>query len=302
MSLSGWALSARARLVRVASRILCGFSPEPKRLRWGTVHKGSYWPTHRDAGFFSICSTTLGDLGSLEGSVSRIFANKVLRQYRALPRMNSWSLFFRQPSRTTDDVTPSPYVSTLVKQNLHHGEYFALDFASFAPFVDRYFTPSKSVERRKRRFLRTYRINPRDLIAVNIRGTDKWKEIPSASVDRYVQLAERALSNSPNSRILLVTDQHQFLAPFEARFQDRLIVIRELPTTSLSDRPVHHALRIGARKDFGVNFLAAVLIVASARVVITHTGNTAFWTALFRGNTNGLVQLRGAETFGDLAS
>lgn len=302
MALFGWAFSARDRLVCVASRTLRWVFPEPERLRWGTVRKGSYWPTYRDAGFFSICSTTLGDLGSLEDPVSRIFANKVFRQYRALPRLNSWSLFFRQPSRTTGDITSAPYVSTFVKQNLHHGEYYSLDLASFAPFVDRYFTPSKSVERKKRRFLRTYRIDPRDLIAVNIRGTDKWKEIPPASVERYLQLAERALSDSPTSRILLVTDQHQFLAPFVARFEDRLIVIRELPTTSLLDRPLHHALRFSARKDFGVNFLAAVLIVASARVVITHTGNTAFWTTLFRGNTIGLVQLRGAETFGDLAS
>ena len=112
--LSRWAFSARGRLVRVASRTLRGVFPEPKRLRWGTVRKDSYWPTHRDAGFFSICSTTLGDLGSLEGSVSRIFANKVFRQYRALPRMNSWSLFFRQPSRNNDGLASTSYVSTLV--------------------------------------------------------------------------------------------------------------------------------------------------------------------------------------------
>lgn len=46
-------------------------------------------------------------------------------------------------------------------------------------------------------------------------------------------------------------------------------------------------LRSEAAKDF----VARTLVVSQARFVVTHTGNTACWTALFRGRASGLFQL-----------
>ena len=298
----------RGFLGRARGKIL-GFFPavfrvlalETGNLRWGTVTKALYRPARRDAGFFSLCSTSLADLGSLGSRVNWIFANRVFSQYRSLPAFNSWSSFFRQPRNDGDFLASNLYVSTLVKQHLHHGEYGSLDFGLLAPFVQRYFVPSQKVEARRRDFEKQHRINSRDLIAVNIRGTDKWKELPPAHINSYLEVVERAANDAPNAKILVVTDQEQFLRPFEARFSDRLVKIRELPTSYLTDRPIHNTLSLRARKDFGVNFLAVVLLMASAKIVITHTGNTAFWTALYRGHANGFVQLRGDERFGELA-
>jgi len=283
-----------------ASQIFQGLAGQILRLRWGTVRRKSYRPTPRDAGFFSLCSSSLADLAQLERQIRRIVANRAFRRFRALPGGNTWSLFFQQPENTGFGLGRLDYVATLVKKGLYHTNYSTLDFFAFAPFVRTYFTPSTKVQNKTKEFEKRYGLSPWNLIAVNIRGTDKWKEIPAADVDRYIQLAENAASEAPHAKILLVTDQHQFLSLFEARFADRLVVIRELPTTSRIDGPIHNALTLWQRRDFGVNFLAVVLLMASSRIVITHTGNTAFWTVLFRGHTNGLVQLRGEETFGEI--
>jgi hypothetical protein len=244
----------------------------------------------------------LADLGLVGDRIDRIVAKRAFHQYRALPCVNSWKVFFRQPAKATDGGRADSYVSTLVKQNLHHGEYRSLDFDSLLPFIERYFAPSARVEARRREFEERYSLTPSNLIAVNIRGTDKWREIPMASVERYLDLAERSVQSLPHAQILLVTDQQQFVRPFETRFGARLTVIRELPTSSLTDRPIHQLLKLREKENFGVDFLSVVLLMAAAKIVITHTGNTAFWTVLFRGNSNGLVQLRGDETFGELAN
>jgi hypothetical protein len=141
-------------------------------------------------------------------------------------------------------------------------------------------------------------ISLENTIAVNIRGTDKWKELGASPLENYLSITQRLSISHPLARILLVTDQREFFLPFSRTFGDRLIVIPELPAVEGTENPVHRVLERSQRQEFGIDFFAALLLISKAKVIVTHTGNSAFWTALFRGNAKDLIQLRDTETFG----
>lgn len=133
-------------------------------------------------------------------------------------------------------------------------------------------------------------------IAVNIRGTDKYTEVESPPMSTYLALAEEALSIEPGRKILLVTDQQQYLEVFQSKFRSKLVSFAELPTT-LGDVVIHKLLKKSEREEFGLNFLATVLLMSQSQTVVTHTGNGALWTSLYRGGTKDLTQLRGKDVF-----
>lgn len=259
-------------------------------LQWGKVRDGVYFPTKREAGFFSQCSTSLADLGSVGVSVTRVVSRRAFREFRTVPGVNSWSAFFRQP------VPPlaEPPVLRFDPHKDHHAVYQNLDIARFQPLVQTYFAPSKKVLNRTAALIKKYRLDLTELIAVNIRGTDKHTEIPQPPVERYLTLAREMRATFPTHKVLLVTDQTQYILPFKAEFGADLITFSELPTTR-SDASIHSLISRRERESFGVTFFAAVLIISGANGVITHTGNGAFWTALFRGHTRGFVQVRGLK-------
>ena len=268
---------------------------QTERLTWGVVSRGIYKPVKRHAGIFSLCSTSLEDLATTKNAIWHVSARRAFHEFRTVPGRNSWSVYFQQPNGRATQPEPDPYV----ERQHHHDEYRALKFDSFEPFVRHYFSPSKAVRKRVRYFRDKYSLDGERLIAVNIRGTDKYTEVPPAPVEHYLELAVRAQSVNSSSRVLLVTDQTQFMEPFRAEFGNRLVVFGELPTTT-SNESIHPALKVRERQRFGLDFMAAIRIIASAKTVITHTGNGAFWTALFRGNTSGLVQLHGSNQFGEV--
>lgn len=261
---------------------------------WGLIRGSSYYPRKRHAGFFSQCTTSLADLANVTDPVKKIIARKAFAEYRSVPTVNSWSIFFRQPTGQIIQPPATHYSSPSVV----HEQYSSLDFGEILPFVHHYFLPSGRVQKRINSLRSRYGLLENNFIAVNIRGTDKHTEVPPAPIETYLIAAEEALRQTKSGRVLLVTDQTQFVSRFQGEFGTRLITVKELPTTS-SDGVIHESLKRGQRQKFGINFLATILIVASAPKVVTHTGNGAFWTALFRGGCANLVQLRGDEIFGE---
>lgn len=261
---------------------------------WGVIRGSSYYPRKRHAGFFSQSTTSLIDLANTAVPIQKIIARRAFAEYRSFPGINSWSIFFRQPSTQLFQPLATRYQSPMVV----HEIYSSLDLREILPFVDHYFRPSVRVEKRIEILRSRYDLSANSFVAVNIRGTDKQTELPLAPIESYLIAAENALRKSRQAKLLLVTDQTQFVSRFIGEFGERLITIRELPTTT-SDEAIHAGLKQHQRQTFGLNFLATILIIASASKVVTHTGNGAFWTTLFRKGCANLVQLRGDEVFGE---
>jgi hypothetical protein len=261
------------------------------RLSFGTFQKGIYYPNNRDAGFFSHFSTSLLDLCQIRAPVKQIKSQEAFKDFTDLGVEDPWSIFLNQPTgkRVRSTVSRSE-----LRELLHHSIYRDLPFSGFAPFLVEYFSPSDRVLEKKEFFLEKYSIDPLRTIAVNLRGTDKSIEVPTPPLRNYINLAREELARNPGFRMLAMSDQRQYLDAFVAEFGSDVIVFEELPSTT-SNIVLHKQLSGADKAMFGINLLASVLILASARSLITHTGNVAFWTALYRGNADGLIQLRGSE-------
>lgn len=276
------------------------FKPKSlEKLRWGTVRSGCYTPQVREAGIFSLCTTTLVDLASSNTEVRRIVARRAFFRYQTWPFVDTWKNLFRDPLPNQILNGSKDYVRSVVEAELYHTDYRMLDFHILVPWVKKYFSPSERVMSRKAEFLQKYGLETTNLIAVNIRGSDKWKEIRPTPLDRYERLCDKLLATSPVSKILVVSDQSEYIERFRARYGTRVVVFEELPTTSSVQYPVHRTIPRSARTQFGIDYFATVLILASAEFLVTHTGGGAFWTALYRHHTSNFFQLRQGEVLDD---
>lgn len=276
--------------------------PGARRLRFGSERRGVYRPVRRDAGFFSQCTTTLVDLVSLSTPARKVIARGAFEAYRSVPATNSWNKFFSKPSSSDPVTKRSGDLADLAVPAIARSQYSALDFALFGPSVERFFQPSEKVAMRINELVARYRIQPTQLIVVNIRGTDKWKEISSPPVQNFVKWAEKASRREPSAEVLLVTDDSGVAEKFETAFSGKVIRFSELPMSSRTNSPIHRGLPRSQREKFAVDFLATAYIMSAAKILITHTGNVALWTVLFRGHSRGLVQLYGDTAFGSLSS
>lgn len=262
------------------------------KTKWGSIRARTYQPARRAAGFFSQLTTTLCDLVASDVAVNRIVAREAFEAYRIYPGRDVWEEFFSRPTHASGQRSGTPQRRFVSAAPSHHGDYSRINFSSLQPYLSGFFRPSSRVMRRQSDFLRSYGLQLKDLIAVNIRGTDKHKEVEAAPVDLWLQLTKRAMRLNPSAQLLLVSDQAQFIESFRKQFGDRVITLNELPTSRQTRSPIHRFLKRSERLQFAVDFLAAVQIMASAKVLITHTGNVAFWTVLFRANVRGVAQVR----------
>ena len=286
----------RIGIIETAGFSLRGLSVEQKKsLQYGRFSNGFYFPIRRDAGFFSLCSTSLLDLTQINSHVDGVKGRKLFRDYVSKTQLfaDTWSMFFNQPNARDSEL---PEDRSQFTELHHHSVYQQVNLASYAPFLRTYFSPSQRVLDRKAHLIQKYSIDLSATIAVNIRGTDKHTEIEAPDISTYLDLASESLSKEPGKRILLVTDQRQFLDVFKTTFKSSFVCFDELPTT-YGDVVIHKQLKKNQRDEFGLNFLSTVLVISQAQEVITHTGNGALWTSLFRGGTVGLTQLRGKEVF-----
>ncbi len=261
--------------------------------QFGVFKKGIYYPDNRDAGFFSLLTTSLLDLSQIKSPIFQVKSQEAFKDFTTGGSENSWSEFFNQP---TGCLRVSRNSRSNLRELLHHSIYRSLPFSSVAPFLAEFFSPSDSVLETREFFSDKYSIDPSRTIAVSLRGTDKGIEVPTPPLRHYLNLAKEELARNPGFRILAVSDQRQYLDTFMAEFGSDVFIFEELPTTTNSI-VLHKQLSEGDKAMFGINLLASVQILASARILITHTGNVAFWTALYRGTSDGLVQLRGSEIF-----
>lgn len=96
------------------------------------------------------------------------------------------------------------------------------------------------------------------------------------------------LEQNPNMKVMVQTDQEQILNYFRKNLGSKCFNIEELPVTS-GTKGIHKLIT-NDKLSFGMNMLAAVIIMSRCKYLITHTGNVAYWTLLYRGNFNNVTQ------------
>lgn len=177
----------------------------------------------------------------------------------------------------------------------------SLPFDEYTKIFNRYFAPSDEIIAKIKYLKYKYQVNPEETISIHYRGTDKFTEVAVASQEQYAEIAKKLLERHPNLRVLIQTDQKQALEYFLNQFGNRAFYIDELPTTNKTgeeakkiDMEFFHK-RFDYAEDvdpipFTQMFDAAIRLISTTKYVITHTGNGALFTILYRGNVNNVYQ------------
>lgn len=261
------------------------YDPEKYIDSYGYLNDGIYHVTH-NAGFFSNCSTTLRNLARIYPiPIQRINTKLSFSHFKDNPNDDPWLDYFEEANNIEKDMT----FNWLKKGLYHHTRYEKINFQETQLLIEHYFSPSEKVRERVDHLTKKYGIDYSKIIAVNFRGTDKSTEIKPQPFEAYAIAAQKLIDKNPACRVLIQTDQTQFRDYLSGLFGENSFFFSELPTTE-GDMGIHY-INKNDKLDFAINLLAVVQIMAKCKYLITHTGNVAYWTLLFRGNSENTIQL-----------
>jgi hypothetical protein len=246
-----------------------------------------------NAGFFSCCTIRLIEIikffNENKKLPSAVDSSEQFAYYK-VKYGDITNLFFKNDNTTEIKYTEDVKI-TKSKFEEQFSDYKKINFDSINPFIGKYFTISDTVKNIVDGLVSKYKIDSNNTIAVFYRSNDKITETNIAPYEVfYKKLSDISMEN-PNMKILIQTDDQDFLDYCTTRIEDKnkIIVLDEIPRINKnSDIAVHHVVN---QKDlFGVLFLAATKIVSMSKIIITHSGNCGMWSLFFRGNSDNVYQ------------
>jgi len=256
---------------------------------------------HTSIGFFSICSLGLNLI------VQRYNHRKLaplpdFSETFHLYRDHEGQDVYRELFMERDDVLlppVSPSQKYFAPRDSKHSYKDSEDQEALTPFVHRYFTPDPATFHRMADFGEKYQIHTGRTLAVCFRGTDKFTEVQEPEYGFFLSPVDEMLEKLSLDRILIQTDQQQFVDFAKERYGGRVVTIDEIPRTKTKTQ-VAKLIPEGQRVEAARDFLAVMIMMSLCKGVITHTGNVGRWIPLFRGCTKNLVQIWGDRRIDDL--
>lgn len=165
--------------------------------------------------------------------------------------------------------------------------HLGLDFASLAPFIQKYFSPNDEVRECMRAIREKYCIAPSEVCVIFYRGNDKATEVTPTPYAEMFSAARRTGA----MRFWVQSDESEFLSAALAEFGEHAFVcwdeIRHIPCD-----PTKTVDLLGLDNHrFAKLFLAIMNLMAECASVVCPRGNCSLWVALFRGGAHGVIQL-----------
>jgi len=258
--------------------------------------KEGVWIAQHDAGFYSCSSVVAHNIFDLLNNgflIRRIDSTQSFRLCKDVGRLRDD--IFRRFFVKKDDLLPLTALSQKgffkglrILEAVHNCCYKNLRFERFQPVIDAYFSPSAEIVARMKGFIDKYKIDPTRTIAVVYRGTDKAREVKLAPPEAYLDLAQQLLNRHPDCRVLIQTDQLQVRRMFCNALGEKCFYIEELPATE-TDVVMHTVIKEN-KLNWALDVDAAMRVSCGAKILINHTGNVAFFLALYRGHARGMYQ------------
>lgn len=243
-------------------------------------------------GFFSCCSVGVFDIINY------------IKEHKTVPEVDFsriFSVYKKDPNENVHDMTfnvdKSQFIDIDKILNLNYSRLSLFDYRDenindVQQIVKRWFTPNDIVRNHIDSFIEKYEIDFEKTLAVCFRGTDKYLEIKEAKYEDFASNVRNIMEKQNLDRVLIQTDQQQFLDFFEKNYSDiPFFNIKEIPTSikkgfiyrdTIKNDKIYHAQM----------FLAALKIVSGCKFLINHTGNVARWIVKYRGSTNNMIQYK----------
>jgi len=178
-------------------------------------------------------------------------------------------------------VGPDPH-HTLYNEDLIKGLY---------PYIKRYFTLSDELIDIKNHILQKYELLNKDYVSVIYRGSDQFTDrggFISVNCSAYEKLARSIISEIPiQDRMLLIqSEEPRVLSYFIGQLGAKFIKETDVGDIGKTDVPVPN----NGLDEWLKNYITSIYIHSQSKTLITYTGNSGFWSVLFRGSMNEVYQ------------
>ena len=258
-----------------------------------------------NGGFFFDCTTRLRSLCSFLNANGRLpetidWKNQ-FGKYKSNKKSDLTPLLFSDHNNTHIETPNQVPVTNTVTNSFqwHHNNYStAVPFNLLKPFIKKYFEPSELVKGLVADFETEHYIDYSNTIAVYYRGLDKRTEVIQAPYDVFINKAEEILLQNPTAKFLVQTDETEFKDAFFDRFPNNSFCNEKMPTksydptASLEGSGIHFSTPMAERPFSAARLLGAAITMSKCKWLITSTSNVALWSVLYRGNSDGVFQMR----------
>lgn len=209
--------------------------------------------------------------------------------YKQKPEENLIPMLFKE------NVQPLAYrgahYMTDAEQEQQFSNYKLIRHDDLKPFIERYFMPSDIVMNRVREFEERYNIDYENTVGVFHRSNDKIRETGLATDEQVIEKAKEF----DGMRYFILPDHWQFLTAFKKELPNSFYIAENNLMDKDETKSVFMILPPDKRPEHAVNFFASVIIMSRCKHIVGHSGNCMFWTCLYRGNSDNIVQYLNGE-------
>jgi len=118
-------------------------------------------------------------------------------------------------------------------------------------------------------------------------------------VAHWVEAVRQLKEQNPSMSVAVASDDQDLVDQFTSLADFEVLDLTQNLRTRGGKSIVNLFRESPVRSEDTKRFVAQTWLIPQARIVVTHTGNTAFWTSIFRGCHWGLFQ--GTINPGELA-
>lgn len=256
--------------------------------------------TH-NAGFFSCCSIKLLDIVNYfnlhQSLPDAVDSSTQFINYKTDPNIDLTPYYFKENAAIKIGYENDRREITMATEEPQFSDYRKICFPHTNLFRDKYFFPSDEVQNKIEHYLKKYNIQLSNTCAVFYRGNDKARETKIAPYQSFIDKCKEIEKVNPTIQFLVQPDEKEFLEAFQSAFPNNTIYIDEIPCLNKQDSCMFFELPLEKRASFGLNFLAATIILGQCKHLVTHSGNCGFWATIYRGNAINLHQILNNKWF-----
>lgn len=189
-----------------------------------------------------------------------------------------------------DNTIDIPNVSP-VGPDPHHELYTEDRIKNLYPYVKRFFGLSDEVKEIKNTLLEKYDLKDKNYVSVIYRGSDQFTDrggFISVNCSAYEKLCRSIISKIPveERNILIQSEEPRVVNYFGGQLRAKYIKETDIGEIGKTDAPVPK----NNIDNWLKNYIASIYIHSQSKTLITYTGNSGFFTTLFRGTMNEVYQ------------
>lgn len=249
--------------------------------------------TH-NSGFFSCCSIKLKRIVEYINETMKepvhVDSSHQFAWYKGeVPGDITYDYFTHYSSMDKVTIDPTSMIDYENERADQFCWYSTTDYTGLMPLVEKYFTPSTAIKKVEADIEKKYAIDPTNTCVLFYRGNDKVTETNLCGYNEYIDYANRIIADYPGIRLLIQSDETEFIECMMTEFPDRAMYFedeaRHIPKC---ESTVDKVMR-DKNPLFSKYYLAITLIMSKCKYVVCGSGNCSLWIMLYRWNRLGVL-------------